>query len=238
MNSNENQQAYDRGVSVFSPEGRIYQVEYAREAVENGSPSVGVQTENGVVLAALVSNASPLKLDDSVEKIHMIEDSLAAVTTGYLPDGRRLVENLRVTTQQDRLRYGEEPTVATVAKTVADDIQETTQVGGRRPFGASLIIGGVDEDGPSLFSVEPGGTPSEWRAVADGNRRQRYLDFFEQNYDETDELDEVVDMSLEALREVSGDRNEISGETLDVTRISTSGEQTQLTNDEVEEYLE
>lgn len=238
MNSNENQQAYDRGVSVFSPEGRIYQVEYAREAVENGSPSVGVQTENGVVLAALVSNASPLKVDDSVEKIHKIETSMAAVTTGYLPDGRRLVENLRVKTQQDKLRYGEEPRIATVAKTVADEIQETTQVGGRRPFGASLIVGGVDEAGPSLFEVEPGGTPSEWKAVADGNRRNRYLDYFEDNYDETASLDEVVGMVMDTFVEVSGDRNEISGNTLDVTHIDTDGVQTELTNDEVEEYLE
>lgn len=235
MSSNENQQAYDRGVSVFSPEGRIYQVEYAREAVRNGSPSAGVQTDDGVVLASVSSNQSSLKVAGN--EVRKIEESLGAVTTGYIPDGRRLVENLRVSTQRDQLRYDEEPKVETVAKQVADDIQETTQVGGRRPFGASLIIGGVDREGTSLYEVEPGGTPSEWHAVADGNGRREFIEYFEENYDESFSVDEATQMLANAFQEVA--QSDVTAQTFEVATVASEDEQfTKLENDELEEYLE
>lgn len=227
MSSNRDQQAYDRGVSVFSPEGRIYQVEYAREAVENGAPTVGVRTSEGVVLAALTTPTSPLAL--STTKLHRIDESIGAATTGYVPDGRRLVDDLRVGTQQERLRYGEEPDVEAVSKQVADKLQESTQVGGRRPFGSSLIIGGVDETGPRLFAVEPGGTPREWMAVADGNRRDEYLRFFEEHYEEGLTLEEGMELAVEAFHEVS--EEEVSSQTVSLATVSTETEQFTLHDD-------
>lgn len=233
MSSNSDQQAYDRGVSVFSPEGRIYQVEYAREAVENGSPTVGVRAENGVVLAALTSPTSPLAL--STTKLHRIEGSIGAATTGYVPDGRRLVDDLRVGTQQQRLRYGEQPDVEAVSKQVADKLQESTQVGGRRPFGSSLIIGGVDDTGPRLFAVEPGGTPREWMAVADGNRREEYIRFFEDNYTEDISLEEAEELAVEAFSEVS--QEEVSSDTVSLATVDTETETFNLHDDvDVQQY--
>lgn len=233
MSSNNDQQAYDRGVSVFSPEGRIYQVEYAREAVENGSPTVGVLTDEGVVLAALTSPSSPLAL--STTKLHRIDESLGAATTGYVPDGRRLVDELRVGTQQEKLRYGEDPDVEAVSKQVADTLQESTQVGGRRPFGSSLIIGGVDETGPRLFAVEPGGTPREWMAVADGNRRDQYLRFFEDRYEEGLNLEEALGLAVEAFETVS--QEDVTADTVELATVSAETEQFRLLEeDEVHEY--
>lgn len=233
MSSNRDQQAYDRGVSVFSPEGRIYQVEYAREAVENGSPTVGVRTDEGIVLAAITSPSSPLAL--STTKLHRIEDSLGAATTGYVPDGRRLVDELRVGTQQERVRYGEEPDVEAVSKQVADTLQESTQVGGRRPFGSSLIIGGIDDTGPRLFAVEPGGTPREWMAVADGNKRSQYLSFFESHYEEDISLEGALDLVVDAFETVS--EEDVSASTVELATVSTETEQYRMfDNDEVQQY--
>lgn len=227
MSSNRDQQAYDRGVSQFSPEGRIYQVEYAREAVENGAPTVGVRTSEGVVLAALTTPTSPLAL--STTKLHRVDESVGAATTGYVPDGRRLVDDLRVGTQQERLRYGEEPDVEAVSKQVADKLQESTQVGGRRPFGSSLIIGGVDETGPRLFAVEPGGTPREWMAVADGNRRDEYLRFFEDHYEQGLTLEEGMELAVEAFSEVS--EEDVNSQTVNLATVSTETEQFELRDD-------
>lgn len=234
MSSNNDQQAYDRGVSVFSPEGRIYQVEYAREAVENGSPTVGVRTDEGVVLAALTSPSSPLAL--STTKLHRIEDSIGVVTTGYVPDGRRLVDELRVGTQQEQLRYGRDADVEAVSKQVADTLQKSTQVGGKRPFGSSLIIGGVDKTGPRLFAVEPGGTPREWMAVADGNRRDQYLRFFEEHYDEEIGLEEALDLAVEAFQTVS--QEDVTAETVELATVSAETEEYRLLDeDEISEYV-
>lgn len=227
MSSNNDQQAYDRGVSVFSPNGRIYQVEYAREAVENGRPTIGVRTSEGVVLAALTVPASPLAL--STEKLHRIDESIGAATAGYVPDGRRLVDDLRVGTQQEKLRYGESPDVEAVSKQVADKLQESTQVGGRRPFGCSLIIGGVDETGPRLFAIEPGGTPREWEAVADGKRRDEYLQFLESNYDEGLDLEEAMELAVEAFSRVSD--KDVNSETLSLATVSTETEQFEIRDD-------
>lgn len=233
---NNNQQAYDRGVSVFSPEGRIYQVEYAREAVQNGSPTVGLQTDSGVVLAAVTPNNSSLKVTGSVRKIHHIDDSLGAATTGYVPDGRTLVDNLRVTTQQEQLRYDENAKISAVAKQIGDHLQESTQVGGRRPYGASLIIGGVDDDGPSVYEVEPGGTPSEWLAVANGNRRSEFESYFQEHYEESLDVDGMIGLALDAFDEVSNVN--VTSQTVDLASVEADEEQlVQHTEDDIETYL-
>ncbi len=236
MNGNNNQQAYDRGVSVFSPEGRIYQVEYAREAVKRGAPGVGIRAEDGVVMAAKTVPQSSLVVDGSIEKIHKVEDGIGAVSVGYVPDGRRLTDDLRVMTQQEQLRYGEEARVATITKRIADHIQESTQVGGRRPYGASLIIGGVDEEaGPKLYDVEPGGTPTEWAAVAQGSNRAGLLDYFESTYTDGVSVEDALVLAVNALDEHA---NGVTPESLDVGVVTEDESFYQMTEDELEEYCE
>lgn len=233
MNENRGKrQAYDRGVSQFSPDGRIYQVEYAREAVETGSPTAGVKTEDGVILAALTSSTSSLAV--STTKLHRVESSIGVATTGYVPDGRRLVDELRVRTQQEKLRYGDDPDVEAVSKQVADTLQESTQVGGRRPFGCSLIIAGVDNIGPRLFAVEPGGTPREWMAVADGNRREEYLNYLEENYSNDISLEEGIELAVSAFMYVSD--MTVNSDTIQLATVSTEEEYRVFEKDEVRQY--
>ncbi|WP_255193828.1 archaeal proteasome endopeptidase complex subunit alpha [Natronobeatus ordinarius] len=168
------QQAYDRGQTIFSPDGRLYQVEYAREAVARGSPSVGVRTADGVVLAARKRVRSPLLEPTSVEKIHRIDEGLAVASAGHAADARTLVDLARETSQRHRLRYGEPITASSLATAVADHVQEHTQTGGSRPFGTALLVAGVDgiqpdDPGrPGLYEVDPSGTATGWRAGAIG----------------------------------------------------------------------
>ncbi len=234
IDKNNNQQAYDRGVSVFSPEGRLYQVEYAREAVKRGYPGVGIRTNESVVFAAKSNPASSLVVKDSIEKVHKIEDYIGAVSAGYTPDGRRLVDQVRLGTQQEQLRYGSYASVHTVAKQVADHLQESTQVGGRRPYGASLIIAGVDETGPRLFEVEPGGTPTEWRAVAEGRNRGSIIDYFEEEYVEDISHTEAIELAVNSLDEYS--EKGVTKESIDVAVITEDEPFYQMTEEEIEEY--
>lgn len=234
--NNSNQQAYDRGVSVFSPEGRLYQVEYAREAVTRGAVGIGIKTTDGVVFASETIPSSSLVVEDSVEKVNKIENSIGAVSVGYTPDGRTLVDKLRLLTQQEKLRYDAGARVENISKQIADHIQESTQVGGRRPYGTSLIIGGVDETGPRLFEVEPGGTPTEWNALAEGNNRNDYINYFENEYTQDLSTSDGILLAVDAMNEHS--ESEITPSTLDIATITEDEQFNQLTNEELSEYCE
>jgi len=206
MNRND-QQAYDRGTSLFSPDGRIYQVEYAREAVKRGAPSLGIRTADGVVLAAQRRTSSSLMEGDSIEKLHKLDDFLGAASAGHVADARRLIDGARTAAQRNRLRYGEPLGVETLTKTLSDEIQETTQYGGTRPFGAALLIAGMDDSGaePRLYQTDPSGAPQEWRAVAIGSGRDDIQEFLESNWSEALSVDEGVEIAVRALLATNDD---------------------------------
>ncbi|MFC4447970.1 archaeal proteasome endopeptidase complex subunit alpha [Halorussus aquaticus] len=193
------QQGYDRGTSIFSPDGRLYQVEYAREAVERGSSSVGVRTAGGVVLAARRRVRSPLMDAESVEKLHQVDDHLGVISAGNAADARRLVEFARQTVQRDRLTYDEPMPVEPLAKEVADHVQEYTQSGGARPYGTALLVGGVTDGRPVLYETDPSGTPSAWDAAAIGGESGEIREFLEAEYAADADLESGVDLALEAL---------------------------------------
>jgi proteasome alpha subunit len=199
MNRND-QQAYDRGTSLYSPDGRIYQVEYAREAVKRGAPSLGVRTTDGVVLAAQSRASSELMVGESIEKLHKIDDHVGAASAGHVADARKLVDFAREQAQVNRLRYGEPIGIEALTKDITDHIQENTQTGGTRPYGASLLLGGVDETGPRLFATDPSGTPQEWRAVAIGGGRDGIQELLESEYDDSAGVDDAVTLAVRALK--------------------------------------
>ncbi|WP_459195044.1 archaeal proteasome endopeptidase complex subunit alpha [Halosimplex sp. J119] len=220
MQSND-QRAYDRGVTVFSPDGRLYQVEYAREAVERGSPVVGVRTDDAVVFAAHGKPRSPLMEPDSIEKVHDLDGRLGVATAGHVADARRLVDYGRQYAQRERLRYGEAPGVEPVAKAVADQIQESTQTGGTRPFGAALLVGGVVDGDPALYEIDPSGTPSEWRATAVGSGSEAIRSHLEAEYEAGTGADAGVSLALAALDQ--GTDSDLVASEVDVAVLDEGG---------------
>lgn len=227
------QQAYDRGTSLFSPDGRIYQVEYAREAVSRGAPSVGVRTTEGVVLAAQARTSSSLMESESIEKLHKLDDHLGTASAGHVADARQLIDFARRMSQGNRLRYGEPVAVETLTKYVTDQIQENTQVGGTRPYGAALLIGGLDDGRPRLFGADPSGTPHEWKAAAIGGSRQEIQSFLEEEW--TDALDTDGGIRL-ALRALLVDDDELGPGDLSAAVVTGDGYRT-LTTDEIESVV-
>ncbi len=199
MQGQSQQQAYDRGITIFSPDGRLYQVEYAREAVKRGTASVGVRAEDGVVLAADKRARSPLMEPASVEKLHKADDHVGIASAGHVADARQLIDFARRQAQINRLRYGEPMGIETLTKTITDHIQQDTQVGGARPFGVALIVGGIENGEPRLFETDPSGTPYEWKALSIGSDRSDLREYLEEQYEEGLSTDEALGLALDAL---------------------------------------
>ncbi|UWG48366.1 20S proteasome, alpha subunit [Halanaeroarchaeum sp. HSR-CO] len=236
MQGQAKQQAYDRGITIFSPDGRLYQVEYAREAVKRGTASIGVRAADGVALLVDKRIRSPLMEQSSVEKLHKADDHVGVASAGHVADARQLIDFARRDAQVNRLRYEEPIGVEALTKDITDHIQQYTQVGGARPFGVALLIGGLEDGEPRLFETDPSGTPYEWKAIAIGSERGDIQSYLEEHYDEEQTIDEAVDLSLRALASVHEEG--LSPKGLGAATIDAeSGQYIQLTDEEVEEYL-
>jgi proteasome alpha subunit len=236
MQGQSQQQAYDRGITIFSPDGRLYQVEYAREAVKRGSASIGVRTADGVVLVVDKRSRSPLMEASSVEKLHKADDHVGVASAGHVADARQLIDFARRQAQVNRLRYGEPVGVEALTKEITDHIQQYTQVGGARPFGVALIVGGIEDGEPRLFETDPSGTPYEWQALAVGADRGEIDDYLEANYDPEATLDEGVELALSALASVNDgelDPEGVGVATVDVETESYTG----LSDEEIAGHL-
>ena len=237
MQGQSQQQAYDRGITIFSPDGRLYQVEYAREAVKRGTASIGIRTPDGVVLAVDKRIRSPLMERTSVEKIHKADDHVGIASAGHVADARQLIDFARRQSQVNQLRYGEPIGVETLTKAVTDHIQQYTQVGGARPFGVALIIGGIEDGEPRLYETDPSGTPYEWQALAVGADRGEIEDYLEANYDPEMALEEGVGLALSALASVND--GSLAPEGIGVATIPTeTAEFAELSDEETEARLE
>jgi proteasome alpha subunit len=198
---------YDRAITIFSPDGRLYQVEYALETVRRGNLAVGVKTREGVVLA-VEEVSSRLQSGDSVTKMFQIDDHVGAVGAGYIPDARIQVDNARVMAQSNRLVYDEPVDVEAIAKRIADLNQQYTQYAGVRPFGVSLIIAGVDENaGAVVFRTDPTGTYAGFYAIAIGRGSDQVNEYLEKNYKEEAALDEAITLAIECIYLVSEDKS-------------------------------
>jgi proteasome alpha subunit len=196
---------YDRAITIFSPDGRLYQVEYALETVRRGNLAVGIRTKEGVVLA-VEEKQKKLQSTDSVVKMFQIDDHVGAVGAGYIPDARIQVDSSRVLAQSNRLIYDEPVDVEAIAKRIADMNQQYTQYAGVRPFGVSLIIAGVDDEGPVVYLADPTGTYSGFHAIAIGQGSDQVNDYLEKNYSSDLSLNDAVTLAIECIYLVSEDK--------------------------------
>jgi proteasome alpha subunit len=236
MQGQAQQQAYDRGITIFSPDGRLYQVEYAREAVKRGTASIGVRTPEGVVLAADKRSRSPLMEPTSVEKIHKADDHVGIASAGHVADARQLIDFARRQAQINHLRYGEPIGIETLTKEITDHIQQYTQVGGARPFGVALLIAGVESGEPRLYETDPSGTPYEWKAVSIGANRGDLQEYLEEQYTDELSLDQGVELALRAI--ASTNEDELAPEGVDVAKVPAEDATfVQLSNDHIESHL-
>lgn len=214
------QQGYDRAITVFSPDGRLYQVEYAIETVRRGSVAVGIKASGGVVIA-VEERSKKLQLTEYPQKIFKIDDHIGVAAAGYIPDARSQVDNARFFAQSNRLIYDEAASVETVTKHLADQCQQFTQYAGVRPFGVALILGGVNQDGPHVYLTDPSGTFIEYDAIAIGSGSDRVMTFLEKSYKECMGMEEASVLAIAAIRIASEGTS--SGVQLRMAQIDSEG---------------
>ncbi|KAJ2793983.1 Proteasome subunit alpha type-4 [Coemansia guatemalensis] len=225
--------SYDRALTVFSPDGHLFQVEYAQEAVRKGTCTVGICGKDSVVLG--VEKKAALKLQDSrtMRKIHQLDQHMFIASAGLVADARVLVDMARVECQNHRLTIEDPPTVEFITHYVASIQQRYTQSGGRRPFGISTLIVGFDPDNmPKLFQTDPSGIYYQWKANSIGRNSQTVREYLEKHY--TDDIGEgdAIKLAVKSLLEVvqTGAKN------IELLVITKSGSRTPGA-DEIEEVI-
>jgi proteasome alpha subunit len=193
------QMGYDRAITVFSPDGRLYQVEYAREAVKRGTTAVGIKAKDGVVLIVDKRVSSKLLEASSIEKIFKIDEHIGVASSGLVGDARALVDRARIECQINRVSYDEPIEVEALAKKLCDHMQTLTQYGGIRPYGTALLIAGVSDGECRLFETDPSGTLLEYKATGIGIGRPAAMKVFEEEYNPESEVKDVILLGLKAL---------------------------------------
>jgi proteasome alpha subunit len=195
--------AYDRAITIFSPEGRLYQVEYALELVKRGAPIAGVSSPEGVVLAANEAPESRLEDPDYYRKLFQLDDHVGAAIAGLSSDARVLINYARVYCQSNKLLYDEPVDIEALTRRIGDLAQVYTQHAGVRPFGVSMIVGGVDRVGCRIFSTDPSGSYRGYRATAVGRRSDEANRVLEEGYRLDISLEEAIALALRAVRTAS-----------------------------------
>ncbi|KAM3361810.1 proteasome subunit alpha type-5 [Capsicum galapagoense] len=212
---------YDRGVNTFSPEGRLFQVEYAIEAIKLGSTAIGLKTKEGVVLAVEKRITSPLLEPSSVEKIMEIDEHIGCAMSGLIADARTLVEHARVETQNHRFSYGEPMTVESTTQALCDlalRFGEGDEESMSRPFGVSLLIAGHDENGPCLYYTDPSGTFWQCNAKAIGSGSEGADSSLQEQYNKDLTLKEAETIALSILKQVMEEK--VTPNNVDIARVS------------------
>jgi proteasome alpha subunit len=191
--------AYDRAITVFSPDGRLFQVEYALETVNKGATIVGIACAEGVVLGAEERIESMLQDPEYSWKIFEVDSHLGAAVVGLGSDARILVDQARVSSQSNRLTYDEPIDVEIVTKRISDIKQLYTQHAGVRPFGVSIIFGGIDKTGSRIFSTDPSGSYRAYRAVAVGLGKETVENILKEGYKEDMSIEETTKLCIKCL---------------------------------------
>jgi proteasome alpha subunit len=223
------QQGYDRAITVFSPDGRLYQVEYAIETVKRGSIAVGIKCKDGVVIA-VEEKSRKLQISDVAQKIFQIDDHVGVAAAGYIPDARSQVDNARFFSQSNKMIYDEPVEVETIAKHLADQCQQYTQYAGVRPYGVALILGGVVNSKSELFLTDPSGTFLSYDAIAIGSGSEQVTDFLEKTYKDDMSLDEASSLAAAGIYLSSEDKESQSH--IRMAHIKTDTGLYELVNDE------
>ncbi len=200
---------YDMTPTMYSPDGRIYQVEYAIETVKRGTLAVGISTKEGVILA-VEEKPRTLQTKNITQKIFQVDFHIGIAAAGYIPDARVQVDGARFFSQGNRMTYDESVEISSVAKYLADQAHQFTQYGGVRPNGVAMIIAGIDQKGESIYITDPSGTYVQYSAIAIGNGSDDVNEFFEQFYNKDMSLEDAAALAIAAINLKAEKKDEVN----------------------------
>jgi len=228
--------AYDRAITVFSPDGRLFQVEYALETVKRGSTVLGIACNEGVVLAAEERPSSKLQDTSLTWKIFEIDEHAGAAISGLSSDARILVDRARIEAQSNRLMYDEPMGIETLSKRAGDLMQLYTQHAGVRPFGVTIIFGGVDKLGPQILQADPSGACWKYKAVAIGVGSDTVREMLEARYKAECRLEDAIMLAVECLAKVA--EGGVVPENIRIITIPTKTKKfARLSSEEISKYI-
>ncbi|XP_074593481.1 proteasome alpha5 subunit [Brevipalpus obovatus] len=231
---------YDRGVNTFSPEGRLFQVEYAIEAIKLGTTAIGIQTNDGVILAVEKRVNSSLMLPSATEKIVEIDTHIGCACSGLMADSRTLVDRARVETQNHWFSYNEKMSVESVTQAVSNlAIQfgdsDSDGKAMSRPFGVAILFAGVDEDGPHLFHMDPSGTYVKCDAKAIGSGCEGAQQALQEGYSKSMSLTGALTTLLVILKQVMEEK--LNSSNVEVATITSKDGYRMFSKDEIEQAI-
>lgn len=227
--------AYDRGITVFSPDGRLFQVEYAREAVKKGTTTIGLKFDKGVILIVDKRVSSRLVEPASIEKIYNVDDFIGCATSGLVADARVLVDEARKDAKVHKITYNENITVEMLVKKICDFKQNYTQYGGARPFGTALLMAGTDDLGIHLFETDPSGALVAYKAGCIGSGRPVVMDIFEKEFQDKMSYEDAVKLGLKALSAATEDKP--TSQTVEIGVVEIDKPFRRLSEKELDEFI-
>jgi proteasome alpha subunit len=228
-----NVQAYDRGV-MFSPDGRLFQVDYAKEAVRRGATSIGIVADNGVVLVAHKNIVEQLAVPSTIQKIFRVDSFIGATYSGLVAEGLHIIGIMRNKTQTHRMVYSETESVETTAREIAEEMQMATQYGGIRPYAVSLLIGGIDKT-PKLFEIDPGASYLGYKADAIGSGKKIAEDVLVKNYKDNIGMEDAINLGVSIIKKIN--EGKLSESNVDISTIKKDVGFESFTTEKVAKYL-
>ncbi|MHA1269569.1 MAG: archaeal proteasome endopeptidase complex subunit alpha [Candidatus Helarchaeota archaeon] len=238
MFGGQGERGYDISSTTFSPEGRIFQVEYAIEAVRHGTGAIGIKSKEGIVLT-VEKRVGTLQRPESIEKIFDIDSHIGAAIAGLTADARVLIDYARVQTQINKITYNEPISTIGLVRKICDLKQIYTINAGARPFGVSFLIAGVDVNGTTrLFMTDPSGAYWSFKATSIGQNAEIVKDFLTDNYKDDLSLDEAIILSIKSLKKSMPEDTELNSKNVEIAIIKTEDHKFyRLKLDEINTYI-
>lgn len=196
---------YDRAITMFSPDGRLLQVEYAKKTVRQGSTAIAMVCSDGLLFVTDKRIIDSLVVPESVEKIWQIDEHIGATASGILSDARVLIERAQLRAQQHRVTYDSPIDTLTIVKDICDLKQVCTQSGGLRPFGVSILVAGIDDHTPRLYETDPTGIFFQYKATAIGEGEVEIEEILHKEYAEGIAIEDGLKLSVKALKKILGE---------------------------------
>lgn len=228
------QSGYDKSITAFSPDGRLLQVEYAREAIKRGTTAIGIKAIDGIILLSTRQIPNKLIEINSIEKISQIDDQIAAANVGMTADARILIEKARIEAQINIATYDEPIGIEILTKKVCDFIYAYTQSGGIRPFGTSLLIAGIDNSKSRLFETDPSGAMIEYKSIAIGKLRDEIIPILEKEYNENINIYNAIQLGIKILNNFI----DITPDNIEIVVIEKIKKYYKLSNQDITKHLE
>jgi len=201
---------YDRAATMFSPDGHLLQVEYAEKTVKLGSSSIGLVCKDGVVIISDRRIRDNLISAESANKIFEIDEHIVATAAGILSDARILIDSAQIIAQQNRVTYSTPIDVISVIRMIADKKQMSTQYGGLRPFGASVMLAGISKNKGHLYTSDVTGNYFAYKANAIGEHDEQIKEILRKDYKEDMTIEQGITFVMKIFKEILQKNFEIS----------------------------